>query len=64
MTAMPTASAPTPPPRPPAPAEESSLPVGQIVGSVLLSRLKDPKVLAGLGALGAVVLGVIWRGSR
>src|SRR6478672_12418385 len=44
---------PTPPtpPRPPAsaPAEDASLPVGQIVGAVLLGRLKDPKVLGAIG---------------
>jgi uncharacterized protein len=57
-------AAPAPPPRTPAPAEESSLPVGQIVGSVLLSRLRDPKVLAGLGAFGAVLIGVIRRITR
>src|SRR4051812_28245289 len=51
-----TLGAPTPPPPPPrppaplAPAEESSLPIGQIVGSVLLARLKDPKVLGAIGA--------------
>jgi carbon monoxide dehydrogenase subunit G len=51
------------PPRPaPAPAQESSLPIGQIVGSVLLSRLRDPKVLGGLVAgIGAVLAGLIRR---
>jgi uncharacterized protein len=62
-----TVGAPTPPPPPrpqalPAPAEESALPVGQIVGSVLLGRLKDPKVLGGIGAFAAVLLAVVrWR---
>jgi uncharacterized protein len=60
-----TVGAPTPPPAPPrpqppsAPAEESSLPVGQIVGSVLLGRLKDPKVLGGIGAFAAVLLALV-----
>jgi uncharacterized protein len=48
-----------PPPQPPtAPAEESSLPVGQIVGSVLLARLKDPKVIGAIGASAALVFAV------
>jgi hypothetical protein len=57
---------PPPPPRPPAPAptQESSLPIGQIVGSVLLGRLKDPKVLGGIGAFAAVVLAVLRRRKR
>jgi hypothetical protein len=62
-----TAGAPTPPPppRPPsAPAEESSLPIGQIVGSVLLGRLKDPKVLGAIGASAAVVFAVLRRRNR
>jgi carbon monoxide dehydrogenase subunit G len=60
-----TAGAPKPPtpPRPAAPAEESSLPVGQILGSVLLARLKDPKVIAGIGAT-AVGIAVIRRLTR
>jgi carbon monoxide dehydrogenase subunit G len=54
-----------PPPRPvPAPAEESTLPIGQIVGSVLLGRLRDPKVLGGLAAVGAAVLAVLRRRNR
>jgi len=45
------------------PAEESALPIGQIVGSVLAERLRDPKVLGGLAAgLIAVVAAV--RGLR
>jgi carbon monoxide dehydrogenase subunit G len=65
-----TVGAPTPPPAPPrpqlpsAPAEESSLPVGQIVGSVLLGRLKDPKVLGGIGAFTAVLLALVLRRKR
>jgi uncharacterized protein len=54
-----------PPPQPPsAPAEESSLPVGQIVGSVLLARLKDPKVLGAIGAAVAFLLAVVRRRTR
>ena len=48
------AATPPTPPTPPRPAEESSLPVGQIVGSVLMERLRDPKVLGGLAAGAAV----------
>ncbi|MEA2383229.1 MAG: uncharacterized protein QOH72_3200 [Solirubrobacteraceae bacterium] len=65
-----TAGAPTPPPPPaprppaPAPAQESSLPIGQIVGSVLLARLKDPKVLGAIGAAAAAVLAVLRRRNR
>jgi carbon monoxide dehydrogenase subunit G len=64
-----TVGAPTPPPpprpaAPPAPVEESSLPVGQIVGSVLLGRLKDPKVLGAIGASAAVFLAVLRRRKR
>jgi carbon monoxide dehydrogenase subunit G len=61
------APAPPPPPRPQprsAPAEESSLPIGQIVGSVLLARLKDPKVLGAIGASAAVVLAFLRRRNR
>src|SRR4051812_32762575 len=60
-----TAGAPKPPtpPQPAGGAEESSLPVGQILGSVLLSRLKDPKVIAGIGAT-AVGIAVIRRLTR
>lgn len=49
-----------PPPRP-APAEESSLPVGQIAKSVVAGRLDDPRsrgVLAAIGALLLVRLGI------
>jgi uncharacterized protein len=65
-----TAAAPPPPPAPPrpqpasAPAEESALPVGQIVGSVLLSRLKDPKVLGAIAASVAAVLAIVLRRNR
>jgi uncharacterized protein len=64
------AGAPPPPPPPPrpqppsAPAEESSLPVGQIVGSVILGRMKDPKVLGGVAGLLAVIFAVIRRRNR
>jgi carbon monoxide dehydrogenase subunit G len=65
-----TASAPPPPPPPPrpqppsAPAEESSLPVGQIVGSVILGRLKDPKVIGGIAGFFAVLFAVLKRRNR
>jgi uncharacterized protein len=63
-----TVGAPTPPPspaKPPsAPAEESALPIGQIVGSVLVSRLKDPKVLGAIGASAVVVLVLARRRNR
>jgi carbon monoxide dehydrogenase subunit G len=64
------APAPPPPPAPPrpqpasAPAEESALPVGQIVGSVLVSRLKDPKVLGAIAASVAAVFAVLRRRNR
>jgi carbon monoxide dehydrogenase subunit G len=63
-----TAAAPPPPPPPPPPrpqpAEESALPVGQIVGSVLVARLKDPKVLGAIGAFVVAVLAVLRRRNR
>src|SRR3954452_3602695 len=59
----PTPPTPPPPPRP-QPAEESALPVGQIVGSVLVSRLKDPKVLGAIGASAVVVFAVVRRRNR
>ena len=40
-----------PPPTPVAPPESDALPIGKIVGPVLLARLRDPRVLGGLGAL-------------
>jgi carbon monoxide dehydrogenase subunit G len=43
------------------PAEESALPVGQIVGSVLAERLRDPKVLGGLAAGLLVVFTAVRR---
>jgi carbon monoxide dehydrogenase subunit G len=46
-----------------APAEESALPVGQIVGSVLAERLRDPKVLGGLAAAAVAILAAV-RGLR
>src|SRR4051812_9403415 len=70
-----TAAAPAPPTPPPAaapprpqpasaPAEESALPVGQIVGSVLAARLKDPKVLGAIGASALLVIAVLRRRNR
>src|SRR3954452_3607265 len=59
----PTPPSPPPPPRP-QPAEESALPVGQIVGSVLVARLKDPKVLGAIGAFIVAVLAVLRRRNR
>jgi len=70
-----TAAAPPTPPTPPipptpprapaqAPAEDASLPVGQIVGAVLLGRLKDPKVLGGIGLLVALLAAVKLRRNR
>jgi uncharacterized protein len=59
----PTPPAPPPPPRP-QPAEESALPVGQIVGSVLVERLKDPKVLGAIGAFAVAVLALLRRRNR
>jgi uncharacterized protein len=50
-----------PPPRPAAPAQESALPVGQIVGSVLAERLRDPKVLGGLAAGFLALLATVRR---
>ena len=48
----------------PAPAEDASLPVGQIVGAVLLGRLKDPKVLGAIGLLVAFLAAVKLRRNR
>ena len=45
------------------PPDESALPVGQIVGSVLAERLKDPKVLGGLAAAFVAVFAAV-RGLR
>ena len=61
--AAPTPPPPSPPPRP-QPAEESALPVGQIVGSVLVARLKDPKVLGAIGAFAVAVLALLRRRNR
>jgi uncharacterized protein len=55
---------PTPPPPRAAPAEDAALPVGQIVGAVLVGRLKDPKVLAGIGVAVALVAAVRWSRTR
>ena len=40
-----------PPPTPVAPPEADALPLAKLVGPVLLARLRDPRVLGGLGAL-------------
>ena len=50
-----------PPPPPPTPAREDVLDVGEMAGSVLAERLRDPRVL---GALALVVLLFIWRRLR
>ena len=53
-----------PPPTPPTatPAQESSLPVGKIVGSVVVSRLKDPRVIGGVVASAVALLAAVrWR---
>jgi hypothetical protein len=53
----------TPPPS--APAEESALPVASIVGSVVVGRLKDPKVIGGgIAAILALLGAVLWRRNR
>jgi carbon monoxide dehydrogenase subunit G len=57
-------AAPAPPRPAPAPAEESSLPIGKIVGSVILSRLKNPKVLGGVVAGAAALLAGLVRRRR
>ncbi|MEA2288976.1 MAG: uncharacterized protein QOD55_973 [Solirubrobacteraceae bacterium] len=46
----PSQPSPAPPPPASAPAEDNALPVAQILGSVLVARLRDPKVLGGLVA--------------
>jgi carbon monoxide dehydrogenase subunit G len=57
-----TASSATPPkPRAAAPAQESSLPVGKIVGSVIAARLRDPKVLGGVAAGFAALVAAVRR---
>jgi hypothetical protein len=38
------------------PAESEALDVGNLVGTMLVSRLRDPKVLGGLGLLIALLL--------
>jgi carbon monoxide dehydrogenase subunit G len=45
-----------PPPAPVTPPESDALPIGKIVGPVLLARLRDPRVLGGLGALVVALL--------
>jgi uncharacterized protein len=58
----PRATAPPPPPPPPSPPapdhgakDEAALPAGTIVKAVVLGRLGDPRILAGLGVLIATV---------
>jgi carbon monoxide dehydrogenase subunit G len=52
----PAAAAAAGPATPTAPAEPEALEVGSLIGPVLLARLRDPKVLGGLGLLLAVLL--------
>jgi uncharacterized protein len=56
----PTAEAP-PSQAPPAGEDEAALPVLDIVGPVIAKRLRDPKVLAGIGAVLALVFLLRWR---
>jgi carbon monoxide dehydrogenase subunit G len=61
-TAQPSRTEPTPAPRTTQPADESALPVGQIVGSVIASRLKDPRVIGGaVASVLALIAAVRWR---
>jgi carbon monoxide dehydrogenase subunit G len=46
-------------PAPPQPAEEAALPVGRIVGSVIATRLRDPRVAGALVALAALLGAVL-----
>jgi carbon monoxide dehydrogenase subunit G len=48
-------------PRASAPAQDNALPVGQIVGSVLAARLRDPKVLGGIVAGFVALLAAVRR---
>jgi uncharacterized protein len=43
----------------PEPAEEAALPVGRIVGSVIATRLRDPRVAGALAALAALLGAVL-----
>jgi carbon monoxide dehydrogenase subunit G len=47
---------PEPPPAAEPPAEAEALDVGNLVGTMLVGRLRDPKVLGGLGLLIALLL--------
>jgi uncharacterized protein len=61
-TAQTPQAVPTPTPPTPEPAAESSLPVGRIVGSVIASRLKDPRVIGGaVASVVALLAAVRWR---
>jgi carbon monoxide dehydrogenase subunit G len=66
--AAPAAGAASPPPplpaTPPAPEPEAALPAGAIVKAVAAGRLRDPRTVAGLGAVIAVVAFLLGRGSR
>jgi carbon monoxide dehydrogenase subunit G len=59
----PASTPPTPASAPAAAAEESALPVGRIVGSVIAERLRDPKVLGGIVAAFVAVFAAV-RGLR
>jgi uncharacterized protein len=48
-----------PEPAAPEPAEEAALPVGRIVGSVIATRLRDPRVAGALAALAALLGAVL-----
>jgi carbon monoxide dehydrogenase subunit G len=51
-----TPTVPDPPPAAAHPAKADALDVGNLVGTMLVSRLRDPKVLGGLGLLLALLL--------
>jgi carbon monoxide dehydrogenase subunit G len=55
MLAPQNAPAAAPEPAAPEPAEEAALPVGRIVGSVIATRLRDPRVAGALAALAALL---------
>jgi carbon monoxide dehydrogenase subunit G len=56
-------AAPAPPRAPP--AKETELPIMSIVGPVLLSRLRSPRVAVPLGVVGAAVLAfLVWLARR
>jgi carbon monoxide dehydrogenase subunit G len=54
-------AAPPPPPRPAPAAEPEGLPILSVAGSVVAGRLRNPKVLAGLAGVLALLL---WRHHR